>query len=623
MGKISLSLPLLAVFCVIVLCSASLWAAEIVVREELSADLSDLTLRRSPKKDASGRDCALVKVSTDLSPFDKVEANQYIVDIEHRTGEVWIYLSSDERRLYFTKEGYDQLIYDIPVRIESNKVYRMKIMGSGIVPSKALPVTFMIDPPEALLEIGGTIKDHSRPVPLMPGEYRITISKPGYKSRTVTINVNSESVYFPYTLEAKDPVRVRISSEPEGIDFYINNMPEGKTPKEPWLIPGEYSVALRKQGFIPVDAQITVSELSENMFHYRMEKASSRLLINLDPSDATLLINNQVRQERSFELAPGTYRIEARKEGYDSVNKTISIQAGKDHTENLVLVRQTGKLIFTVEPMNAEIALSNGDKWLGSNFLTLPAGSYSITVSFAGYKTENRNFLIEKNRDTKLDVVLSRISPPAEPPIVRVSEEPAKAPPKEIPKEIPKETPKETPKAKPRETISYAEIESRANQEAIELSRLEDTEKELLDEIERLNHKRQGDPKPPVANVDRMVFVEGGDLFIRSGLFGKKTVTLNSFYMGQYEVTQEEYLSVMGTNPSWLNYYPNRPVEVVSWMKAVEYCNRRSIMEGISPCYSYGKHGTDPDKWPPGWSMKNTNHSNFTCNWQADGYRLP
>jgi len=44
------------------------------------------------------------------------------------------------------------------------------------------------------------------------------------------------------------------------------------------------------------------------------------------------------------------------------------------------------------------------------------------------------------------------------------------------------------------------------------------------------------------------------------------------YWMGKYEVTQREYLAVMGSNPSYYTGDTNRPVEEVSWNDAVAYC---------------------------------------------------
>ena len=45
-----------------------------------------------------------------------------------------------------------------------------------------------------------------------------------------------------------------------------------------------------------------------------------------------------------------------------------------------------------------------------------------------------------------------------------------------------------------------------------------------------------------------------------------------SFKMAKYAVTQDQYKSVVGTNPSYFSGVANRPVEQVSWSDATNYC---------------------------------------------------
>ena len=118
----------------------------------------------------------------------------------------------------------------------------------------------------------------------------------------------------------------------------------------------------------------------------------------------------------------------------------------------------------------------------------------------------------------------------------------------------------------------------------------------------------QPTPIPPQVNTPQnMVCVEGGTFLMGSERYDNEKpvheVKVSSFYMGKYEVAQEEYQDVMGSNPSDFRGN-NRPVENVSWYKAVEYCNRLSKKEGLTPCYS-------------------GSGDNITCNWNANGYRLP
>jgi len=51
------------------------------------------------------------------------------------------------------------------------------------------------------------------------------------------------------------------------------------------------------------------------------------------------------------------------------------------------------------------------------------------------------------------------------------------------------------------------------------------------------------------------------------------------FYMGVYEVTQEQYAQVLGMNPRWFKGAKN-PVETVSWFDAAEFCEKLSQKTG-------------------------------------------
>lgn len=63
------------------------------------------------------------------------------------------------------------------------------------------------------------------------------------------------------------------------------------------------------------------------------------------------------------------------------------------------------------------------------------------------------------------------------------------------------------------------------------------------------------------------------------------TVTVSDFYMSIYELTQAEYQEMMGVNPSSFSG-DDLPVENISWLDAVYYCNTRSEKEGLMPVYA-------------------------------------
>lgn len=83
------------------------------------------------------------------------------------------------------------------------------------------------------------------------------------------------------------------------------------------------------------------------------------------------------------------------------------------------------------------------------------------------------------------------------------------------------------------------------------------------------------------------VCVEGGTFTMGGSESDEKplhTVTLDTFYMGKYQVTQGEWEEVMGGNPSRFKG-KNHPVEQVSWYDAVAFCNALSQKAGYGGCY--------------------------------------
>ena len=110
-------------------------------------------------------------------------------------------------------------------------------------------------------------------------------------------------------------------------------------------------------------------------------------------------------------------------------------------------------------------------------------------------------------------------------------------------------------------------------------------------------------------------------------------VSIPDFYMCDHEVTQAEYKAIMGTwpdesmaNEEMKGVGDNVPAYYVSWFDALVYCNKRSIQEGLTPCYTING-STNPEAW--GDVPDYETHPNFkiwfnaTCDFQANGYRLP
>lgn len=91
------------------------------------------------------------------------------------------------------------------------------------------------------------------------------------------------------------------------------------------------------------------------------------------------------------------------------------------------------------------------------------------------------------------------------------------------------------------------------------------------------------------ATPTNMVFIHPGSFLMGSPesemghvpAEGPETaVTLTrGFWMGKYEVSQNEYVAVIGTNISFFSFDPRLPADAVSWLAATNYCSRLTEKE--------------------------------------------
>ena len=106
-----------------------------------------------------------------------------------------------------------------------------------------------------------------------------------------------------------------------------------------------------------------------------------------------------------------------------------------------------------------------------------------------------------------------------------------------------------------------------------------------------------------------MVNLPGGE-FLMGSVQGRPDETpahkvqVSAFLIDKFEVTHEMFAKVQLPDPSHWQDSPKKPVERVRWRDAKQYCNERSLLEGLNPCY-------------------NEKSMDWDCDYAANGYRLP
>ena len=109
---------------------------------------------------------------------------------------------------------------------------------------------------------------------------------------------------------------------------------------------------------------------------------------------------------------------------------------------------------------------------------------------------------------------------------------------------------------------------------------------------------------------------------------GSSSVIVSDFYISDHEVTQAEYQkhcnytdSTKTPNDTY-GVGDNYPAYYVNWYDTLVYCNNRSIAEGLTPCYKIN-NSTTPSDWGDIPTSSNVTWNAVTCDFTANGYRLP
>ena len=125
-----------------------------------------------------------------------------------------------------------------------------------------------------------------------------------------------------------------------------------------------------------------------------------------------------------------------------------------------------------------------------------------------------------------------------------------------------------------------------------------------------------------IVNVNSSQTLTLGDRSTGDPSQAQRQVRLSkSFYIGKYPVTIWEYARLMRDHNYYGGYSPNQkswsvatpgllPMNGVSWLNAIEYCNARSRLDGLTPVYTIQRDSRNAI-------------TGVTWNKNANGWRLP
>ena len=410
---------------------------------------NDIIARTSPRNDRNGTPCAVIRVGIALQGvvFDGNTIGKPV----YNTGEYLVYVPEGSRQITIRHNSYGPLTvafadYGID-RVKSSTTYRLTVLTGGVTPSSQQPEgNFLV-------------------MNVTPATARVSID-----------NGESRPVNADGTLKV-----------------FLQN--------------GSHSYKVEADGYLANNGSVSMSG-SRKQVSVTLQSTKASLTVKTTTSGSKIYIDEDYKGTDSWqgELTPGTYLVEARKDGFRSATKTVTL--AKQQTESITLpaLQQIfGSMMVDYEPVDAEVYLDNNLIGKSPNvFTNIAAGKHNIKIIKDGYSDYTGSVTIQENQQASVSGSLTKNSV--------VSSSPSSTSGTLVPITV--------------NGVTFNMIKVYGGTFTMGAT----SEQKNPDNDEKPTHQ----------------------------------VTLSSYYIGETEVTQALWTAVMGNNPSKFKG-DNLPVENVSW----------------------------------------------------------
>ena len=514
-------------FLVLILCNIGIYAQKLNV-ESFVVKSNDITARTNARYDNNKRACALVKVQLAASGA-KFDGN-IIGNIEYKTSEYWVYMPAGSKKLIVKLEGYlpKEICFDeFNVKLlESKCTYSLILTlpdnhkDQQIVSSQYL--IFKVDPIDAIVEVDGTQWTNTNGTArkfVSFGDYTYTVQAKDYhpQSGKVTVNDPNQKVEVTVALKpAFGTLQIEGSQVLNGASVYVDNKLSGIVPlKIEKLTSGTHTVRLSKSMYKSLEFTVTIKD-------GKFTKISPSLEANY--ANVTLLVEDNAEIWINDELkGTGIWKGQLEYGDY------------KIETKKEGLRSQSKVYAITQSSNQQSIKLAGPVPFYGHlNISTQPDGA---DIIIDGKKAGTTPMFIQQIVAGKHDVEITKTG------------------------------------LNPYKT-SVIVSDGKTTDIGGNLDSLQP----------RVIVLRKAVEKYEVNGVKfSMVYVEGGTFKMGSKKSSDEMpiheVRLNSFSIGQTEVTQELWEAVMGANPS-IRKGLKRPVDNVSWNDCQTFIGKLNKLTG-------------------------------------------
>lgn len=363
-----------------------------------------------------------------------------------------------------------------------------------------------------------------------------------------------------------------VTSTPEdGISIHLNGRPTGlETPNILTNVAlGEHSVRLVSPYFRSEERIVRVEGVIAVAIDFQMIPTFGTMKVNTT-AQANIYIDGQLVGNTQWEgrVAEGDRWVTAEREGYATREWNVRVVRGRTVELDLLLQPLTGTLEIKSDPEGSRV-LINGI-YRGNTPLVLPqlpVGTYNLQIQKENYQAVLKSVTVEKLVVTTVDVKLGWGRE------ITVSSIPEGA--ELIVNEV---------------MVGVTPLTHRFRYGTNNILLVKGTEMlaQTIDVTPAVSRNFTFTLSPFVDIFDdQMVLVEGGTFRMGDtfGLGNKEEkpvqeVTVSTFFIGKYEVTNSQWFYIMGSIPSHFSACADCPVERVSWDDVQIFLSKLNRLSG-------------------------------------------
>lgn len=313
--------------------------------------------------------------------------------------------------LHATAEGYAPLEAPLTVGEDRNQTFKFALTPlPGRIDFDSAPVAADVSVDGA--PIGTT---PLKAIDVAAGVHKISFKNPRYVTQEITVTVEGKQIEqnFGATL-SPNWANITVGSIPSGAAIFVDDQEVGVTPSAVEVLAGSHELRVKHAGFKTWHNRIDVTAREDQTLpDIGLEAADGLINVASAPAGASVTVNGIYHGETPIEIAlmPGkSYQVRVTRAGYESAKREVQIRSNEEQSLHVDLAPLVGKVLFHIEPADAEVSIDAKPIGRGSQTLTLPARLQGLEVTKSGFAPYTTKFTPQPGLTQEINVKLLTVA---------------------------------------------------------------------------------------------------------------------------------------------------------------------------------------------------------------------